>query len=85
MQRTAAVKYTSSPTAAAEDWGNINARRKLFEQAIGPLEQARELAQNDPEASANEAEICRALFTAYVQTGQEYQAQQLQEYAGMDE
>lgn len=59
-------------------------RRELFEQAIGPLEEAYELSQADPEAQTNEAEVCRALFTAYVQTGQEDQAREVEECAGME-
>ncbi len=54
-------------------------RQQLFEDAISPLERARQLAGSD---SQNRRGICRALFSAYVQTGQQQKAEQVQECAG---
>ncbi len=57
-------------------------RQELFAQAIPPLERARELAQSG-QTNVNASQICRALFTAYVQTGQQEEARAVQECAGM--
>lgn len=52
-------------------------RRQLFEEAIGPLERARQLSDSEQ----NTQRICSALQTAYVQTEQMQKAQALQECA----
>lgn len=57
-------------------------RRDLFQEAIEPLETAKQMAEqqgNDPQR------ICEALFSAYVQTGQEEQAQAVSECAGYND
>ncbi|WP_457653488.1 tetratricopeptide repeat protein [Rhodocaloribacter sp.] len=57
-------------------------RRKLFEQAIPPLERAKELFEaegQDPQ------DICRVLFQSYVQTNQTEKAEAVQECAGFDD
>lgn len=56
-------------------------RQQLFQDAIPPLERARQLAGSD---SQNRRGICRALFSAYVQTEQQQKAEQVQECAGFD-
>ena len=53
-------------------------RRQLFDQAIDPLERARQLAGSEQ----NTQRICGALQTAYVQTEQMQKAQEVQECAG---
>ena len=55
-------------------------RSELFQDAIQPLERALELTES---SSPNRQGICRALFSAYVQTGQEEQAREIQECAGL--
>ena len=57
----------------------VEERRNQFESAVPALEKAREMA--DPGNSYRQ-DICRALFTAYVQTEQDQKAQQVQECAG---
>jgi tetratricopeptide (TPR) repeat protein len=57
-------------------------RQQLFQDAIPPLERARELAGSD---SQNRRGICRALFSAYVQTEQQQQAEQVQDCAGFSD
>jgi len=54
-------------------------RRQLFQDAIPSLEQARQLTSA---SSPNRQGICRALFSAYVQTEQQEKARQVQECAG---
>lgn len=57
----------------------VEQRRQLFEDAIPPLERARQMTQSgDP----NREGICRALFSAYVQTEQEEEAREVEECAG---
>lgn len=60
----------------------VDERKQEFDAAIPPLEKAREMA--DP-GNTYRQDICRALFTAYVQTEQEEKAQQIQECAGYSE
>jgi len=55
-------------------------RSELFQDAIPPLERALELTES---SSPNRQGICRALFSAYVQTEQEEQAREIQECAGL--
>lgn len=52
-------------------------RRQLFEQAIPPLERARQMAD-----AANRQRICSALYTAYVQTEQMNKAREVESCAG---
>ena len=56
-------------------------RTELLQDAISPLEHALELTEP---SSPNRQGICRALFSAYVQTGQEEKAHEIQECAQMD-
>ena len=57
-------------------------RMGYFDQAVGPLERAQELT----EAEGGDAqEICRALFSAYVQTQQQDKAEALSECAGYED
>ena len=60
-------------------------RRSLFQEAIGPLETARQQVQNNPDASIQEGDICSALFSAYVQTNQQSKAEAIAECAGVDQ
>ena len=55
-------------------------RTELFQDAIPPLERALELTES---SSPNRQGICRALFSAYVQTEQEDDAREIQECAGL--
>lgn len=56
-------------------------RRELFSKAIPPLEKARQLM----DASGDDATgVCQALFSAYVQTGEQEKAEALAECAGYD-
>lgn len=57
-------------------------RQQLFQDAIPPLERARQLSGED---SQNSRGICRALFSAYVQTEQQQKAEQVQECAGFSD
>lgn len=54
-------------------------RQQLFEDAVAPLERALELTE---QGSQNRRGICRALFSAYVQTEQQQKAEGVQECAG---
>ncbi len=56
-------------------------RRSLFEMAVPHLEKARALFEADGEDITG---ICQALFSAYVQTGQQEKAEALSECAGYD-
>lgn len=60
----------------------VTERRQLFEDAIPPLERARQLASAGDQ---NREGICRALFSAYVQTEQEEEARAVQDCAGYSE
>ena len=57
-------------------------RQTKFQAAIGPLEQARELAMASGSSTQG---ICQALFQAYVQTAQEDKAQSVSACAGYEE
>lgn len=57
-------------------------RRGYFEQAVAPLERAQELTEAE---GGDTQEICRALFSAYVQTGQQEEAEALSECAGYED
>lgn len=57
----------------------VNERRGLFEQAIVPLERARQLMEGTGE---DIAKVCQALFTAYVQTAQQQKAEAISGCAG---
>ncbi len=59
----------------------IAERRELYEQAIIPLEAAKEYAEMEEGRSL--VGICAALFQAYAQTGQEEKAESVGECAGM--
>ena len=54
-------------------------RRSLFEQAVRPLEQAKTLVEASGESPT---EVCKALFSAYVQTEQQAKAESIAECAG---
>ncbi|MEX0600403.1 MAG: tetratricopeptide repeat protein, partial [Rhodothermales bacterium] len=57
-------------------------RRELFAAAVGPLETAKSLM----EASGDDPSgVCRALFSAYVQTNQQAQAESIAECAGYED
>lgn len=62
--------------------GLVEERQQLFEDAISPLERALEMT--DAGASNREG-ICRALFSAYVQTEQEDAAREVQDCAGLSD
>ena len=57
-------------------------RLDYFEQAVGPLEQAQQLTEAE---GGDTQEICRALFSAYVQTQQQEKAEGLSECAGYED
>lgn len=57
-------------------------RTQLFQDAIPPLERALELTDAN---SPNRQGICRALFSAYVQTEQQDEAEEIQECAGLSD
>ena len=57
-------------------------RLDYFDQAVGPLERAQQLTEAE---GGDTQEICRALFSAYVQTQQQEKAEGLSECAGYDE
>ena len=56
-------------------------RRELFANAIPPLEKARQLMDASGEDATG---VCQALFSAYVQTGEQEKAESLAECAGYD-
>lgn len=56
-------------------------RTEFFENAIPPLERARDLAQGGS-GEANLQGICGALYQAYANTGQEEKAEEVSECAG---
>ena len=61
-------------------------RRELFRQSIEPLESARQaFQQGSPDTNLTEQQICRSLFTAYVQTNQTDMARQVEECANFPE
>lgn len=76
-------KYTAQQIREKEDEIErlTQQRRQLFQQAIPPLERARTLAGPDAD---NAQDICRALFSAYAQTGQQDKAEAISECAGYD-
>src|SRR5690606_280530 len=49
-----------------------NDRRALFQEAVGPLERAKSIVEG---AGEDATEVCRALFSAYVQTDQQDKAE----------
>lgn len=57
----------------------VQQRRSLFEQAIPSLERARELMEA---AGDDVSRVCQALFTSYVQTGQQQKAEAISGCAG---
>lgn len=57
-------------------------RRDLFSQAITPLERAKEIVEG---AGDDATEVCRALFSAYVQTDQQDKAESIAECAGYED
>ena len=57
-------------------------RKQLFGEAIPALQEARQAAEA---GSGQMTNICKALFTAYVQTGQEQEAQSVAECAGFEQ
>ena len=61
----------------------IAARVALYEQAQGPLEQAREAAQTDEATSLEQ--ICFALYQVYAQTNQMDLVEEVQACAGLSE
>lgn len=63
-------------TAMAQD------RRQMFAQAVSPLETAKELMEM---AGDDATGVCQALFSAYVQTDQQQQAQSIAECAGYED
>ena len=60
-------------------------RTSLFQEAIGPLETAHQQVQSNPDANIQEGDICSALFSAYVQTNQQSEAEAIAECAGVDQ
>ncbi len=75
------TKYTAAQISEREKQLETLAqqRRDLFGQAITPLENAQRLGQA---AGEDVKQICMALFTAYVQTGQQDKAQTVSGCAG---
>ena len=59
----------------------IEERKKLFQDAITPLERARELLT---EAGEDPTGICQALFQAYAQVGEQEKAEKAASCAGID-
>jgi tetratricopeptide (TPR) repeat protein len=57
-------------------------RRGLFQQAIGPLEKAKSLAEMEEADTSSLRDICVALFQSYVQTNQTDKAEGISECAG---
>lgn len=57
-------------------------RRSLFAKAVTPLEKAKTLAEQEGKEAS---EICRALFSAYVQTDQQEKAESIAECAGYED
>ncbi len=57
-------------------------RRGYFDQAIPPLERAKELVERNGDDAS---EVCRALFSAYVQTDQQAKAEAVASCAGYDD
>lgn len=60
----------------------VKQRRALFQQAVGPLEKAKQIVEASGETAT---EICRALFSAYVQTDQQAKAESIAECAGYED
>ena len=58
-------------------------RQRAFQNAISPLERARQLSQQGDAEYLEDS--CRALFQAYVQTEQSSQAAEVEQCAGFDE
>jgi tetratricopeptide (TPR) repeat protein len=60
----------------------IQQRRSIFDQAVPPLERAKSLMEG---AGENAQEVCRALFSAYVQTDQQTKAESISACAGYED
>jgi tetratricopeptide (TPR) repeat protein len=87
--RDAALEENRAPTAEEKRIVNeldkeskrlAQKKRNIFEQAIPPLERARQLADS---GESLRTDACRALVTAYIQTEQVEQAEEYQQCAGM--
>lgn len=85
-----AMEENREPTAEEEEMVNeldrktkelAQRQRNLYEQAIPPLERARQMADSDQESFRQDA--CAALVTAYVQTEQVQKAQKYEECSGL--
>ena len=59
----------------------VEMRRDLYQQAIEPLERARQLMEAEGE---DVSQVCNALFTAYLQVGREDEAREAAECAGIE-
>lgn len=57
-------------------------RRELFAQAVSPLEQAKTLME---ESGDDPSGVCQALFSAYVQTGRQQEAEAIAACAGYED
>lgn len=57
-------------------------RRELFQSAVEPLERAKALVEG---AGEDATEVCRALFSAYVQTDQQEKAEAIAACAGYED
>ena len=57
-------------------------RRGLFENAVGPLEQAKALME---QSGDDPTQVCQALFSAYVQTDQQQDAESIATCAGYED
>ncbi len=88
--RDAAMEENREPTEEEKQTVNMldqrsreleKRKRKIFEDAIPPLEQARQLADT---GDSLRKDACVALVTAYIQTEQIRKAKQVEDCAGME-
>jgi len=70
--------------AEAEMEELVMQRRSLFENAIGPLENAKELTEAEGGDTESLEGICQALFQSYAQTGETAKAEAVSDCAGYD-
>lgn len=78
-EQRASLSDAQIATQEAEIDQLVQERRGLFEEAVSPLETARSVMETEGE---DVTQVCQALFTAYVQTGQQEKAESISGCAG---
>ncbi|HYE57377.1 MAG TPA: hypothetical protein VD948_02680, partial [Rhodothermales bacterium] len=79
-QERASLTQAQRDQRQAEIDALVRQRTQLFQQAVTPLQRARELRQT---AGEDVREVCRALFQSMANSGQAQQAQEYRACAGL--